>query len=344
MARINRKTAKIDFTSAGQLRIPFEEFESEGERPYPGYIPGEISSVAGRRSLTLGREGAMEDNPAQRIFNYISFGSGSSGNSCYIGTRRGGFLVDAGVKADFVELTLKSNGIKMSDVKGILLTHDHADHVKYAYTLLRANKHMRLFCTNRVLNGLLRRHGISRRIKDYHNPIFKEIPFNIGDIEVTAFDVPHDGTDNMGFSLNYDNRNFVIATDLGEVSGRAWHYMSQADYLVIEANYDLQMLINGPYPEYLKARIRTSHGHLDNTDTAAFLASVASERLKYVFLCHISKDNNTPYKALAAVREALMGKGFRIGSGNETLADKECDIQLMALPRYEATRRFVFRP
>ena len=314
------------------MTIPFEEFAEESRSKI------QSDSFFSRRSMS------PADNPSTRVINYISFGSGSSGNCCYVGTRQGGILVDAGVKDEQVVSQLKANGVRMENVKGILLTHDHSDHVKYAYALLRGNKHMRLFCTNRVLNGLLRRHGVSKRIKDYHVPVFKEIPFSLAEMEITAFDVPHDGTDNMGFSINYDNRNFVIATDLGAVTDRAHHYMSRATYLVIEANYDLRMLLNGPYPEYLKARIRTDHGHLDNTDTARFLQEIYSRDLKYVFLCHLSKDNNTPGKALRAVREALEAKGVRIGSGEESLTDRAADLQLVALPRFDATRWYVFRP
>ena len=301
------------------MTIPSEEFAEESRSKI------QSDSFFSRRSMS------PADNPSTRVINYISFGSGSSGNCCYVGTRQGGILVDAGVKDEQVVSQLKANGVRMENVKGILLTHDHSDH-------------MRLLCTNRVLNGLLRRHGVSKRIKDYHVPIFKEIPFSLAEMEITAFDVPHDGTDNMGFSINYDNRNFVIATDLGAVTDRAHHYMSRATYLVIEANYDLRMLLNGPYPEYLKARIRTDHGHLDNTDTARFLQEIYSRDLKYVFLCHLSKDNNTPGKALRAVREALEAKGVRIGSGEESLTDRAADLQLVALPRFDATRWYVFRP
>lgn len=318
---------RIQFVN--QLEIPFEEFAT----------PPQF-----RAGIDAARGSQPADNPASRVFNYMSFGSGSSGNCSYIGTRESGFLVDAGVKADYVEAQLRAAGLRMDKVKGILLTHDHSDHVKYAYTLLRANKHMRLFCTNRVLNGLLRRHGISKRIKDYHVPVFKEIPFRIDQVEITAFEVPHDGTDNMGFSINYDNRNFVIATDLGAVTERARHYMSRANYLVIESNYDLTMLRNGSYPEYLKARIITERGHLDNEDTAAFLREIAGKHLKYVFLCHLSQDNNTPQIALRTARAALESLGLRVGSAQETISDREADIQLMVLPRFEATRRFVLRP
>ncbi len=279
---------------------------------------------------------------AERLY-YISLGSGSSGNSCYIGTDREGIVVDAGVRADKIEEMLEVNGVPMSRVKALLLTHDHSDHVRYSYNLLRNNRHISLYCTPRVLNGLLRRHSISRRIKEYHTPVFKEIPFSIGEFDITAFEVPHDGSDNMGFSIEFHGRRFVLATDLGAVTERARHYMSRANYLVIEANYDSDMLSTGPYPEYLKARIRTANGHLDNSDTARFLQEIINPELRYIFLCHLSKDNNTPAKALKAVRNALESKGVTVGTASETIADRKADVQLMALPRFDATHCFVFR-
>ncbi len=276
-----------------------------------------------------------------RIY-YISFGSGSSGNASYIGNASGGIIIDAGIRAEKIEECLRSNGIPMSRVKGLLLTHDHSDHVRYAYTLLRQNRHLHLFCSNRVLNGVLRRHSISKRIKEYHRPIFKEIPFTIAGMEVTAFDVPHDGTDNMGFSISYAGRNFVIATDLGEVAGRALHYISQSNYLVIESNYDAKMLRDGPYPEYLKARIATDHGHMDNADTARLLARIISPALRNIFLCHLSEDNNTPELALHTTKAALEQTGITVGDCSMSLADRQADVSLMPLPRFDATRLFVF--
>lgn len=324
---------KITFDS--QIPLPFDEWDDV------------VESRPARRSVYAAAEipqPKKTDVPASgRLLYYLSMGSGSSGNSCYVGTSEGGVIIDAGVKADFIESTLKSNGIDMKKVAGILLTHDHSDHVHYVYTLLRAHKHLRLFCTNRVLSGILRRHSISKRIKEYHTPIFKEIPFKLGALEITAFDVPHDGSDNMGFSIEYDDRRFVLATDLGEVTERARHYMGKANYLVIEANYDLKMLLAGKYPDYLKARIQTSQGHLDNMQTAAFLKEIVTPQLSHIFLCHLSQDNNTPQKALSAVRDSLIGAGLKVGNAEGTIEDRASDVQLMALPRFEPTRLFVFR-
>ncbi|MCM1153342.1 MAG: MBL fold metallo-hydrolase [Muribaculum sp.] len=319
------KRPKINFSEpdAFQLSIPFDEVAEEPTKVAPA-------------------TDTAADGKDRRLF-YLSLASGSSGNSCYVGTSLGGVIIDAGIRTDNIELKLKSNGIDIRKVRGLLLTHDHTDHVKYAYNLLRNHKHIKLFCTPRVLNGLLRRHSISKRIKEYHVPIFKEIPFKVGDFEITAFDVPHDASDSMGFSIEFDSRRFVLATDLGSVQDRAHFYMSRANYLVIEANYDLMMLLNGPYPEYLKARIRTDNGHLDNSDTAEFLKKIASEELKYVFLCHLSKENNLPNEAVKMVREALESVGKKVGDCSGSLATRDADIQLMALPREQCSPLFVFR-
>lgn len=304
-----------------QPELPFEEWDN----------PYDVASESG----------ASYSSP--RPIYFCSFGSGSSGNACYVGSREGGLIVDVGIRAEDLERGLDSNGIDMKHVKGVLLTHDHADHVKYVYSLLRNHRHLKLFCTNRVLNGILRKHSISKRIKEYHIPIFKEIPFKVLDFEITAFDVPHDGSDNMGFSIEYDTRRFVIATDLGEVTDRARYYMSRASYLMIEANYDAQMLRMGRYPEYLKARIASGSGHLDNCQTAAFLKEIINPSLNHIFLCHLSKDNNTPQIALRTVREALESKGKKVGGAMETFEDQKADVQLAALPRFDMTRWFVFR-
>ena len=326
---------KITFD--GLARLPFEEWEEEGQ-----LAPGKKRQEGKRQEPSL--PGGDAAPAGGNLLYYFSMGSGSSGNSCYIGTSEGGIIIDAGVRADEIEKMLKANGVSMSHVKGVLLTHDHNDHVKYVYTLVRNNRHMKVFCTNRVLQGLLRRHPISKRIKEYHTPIFKEIPFPVAGMEITAFEVPHDGSDNMGFSIEYDNRRFVLATDMGRILSRARHYISGANYLVIESNYDRRMLLTGRYPEFLKARIQTETGHMDNEHTALFLREmVGMGKLEHIFLCHLSKDNNTPEKALTTVRKALEEAGITVGAGMETIEDRKAQVQLTALPRYGATRLFVFR-
>ncbi len=275
---------------------------------------------------------------------FMSFGSGSSGNCSYIGSRNGGLLIDAGVDVDKIIDGLKANGLTLDDVKGVCLTHDHSDHVRYVYSLVRKYPHIGVYCTPKTLSGILRRHSISRRLKDYHRPIYKEFAFQIGDFELTAFEVSHDGTDNSGYFITHGDHTFAIATDLGCITPRVEYYMRQARYIVIESNYDKEMLDHGPYPMHLKARIAADGGHLDNRVAGEFLAGILSPHLTNVFLCHLSQDNNLPGKALAAVGDALRRAGVdSIGDGSETLEMKDRRIQLVALPRFDASRLYTLR-
>ena len=318
-----------------QLTIDFNDWVYDDKERREATSPTTIDT----RIIALRQSMAQAPSPLV----YISFGCGSSGNCCYLGTRNAGILIDAGILTETVVDTLKENGIKMENIVGICLTHDHGDHVKYAYNIVRKHKHMKVYCPNRVVTGMHRKHNISKRIKDYHSPIFKEIPFKLGDFEITAFDVHHDGDDNMGVFVRHGVKNFVVATDLGAISERARHYISQAHYLMIEANYDKEMLIKGTYPDYLKRRIQTDRGHMDNVETAAFLSEIYTPQLKYIFLCHLSNDNNTPEIALNTISKALKDRGLTIGTAQETIEDRKADVQLMALPRLEPTRWFVFK-
>ncbi len=292
-----------------------------------------ISSDSGE---TVSIEPLPVGPPISRL-KFISFGSGSSGNCAYLGTGDSGILIDAGIDPTKVTAALLRAGIDMSSVGGILLTHDHGDHIRYAYTFMRRNRHLRLYCTPKTLNGLLRRHNVSRRIKDYHQPIFKEFPFHLGKFVITPFEVSHDGSDNVGFFIQAGQHRFVVATDMGVISPRADYYMRLAHHLMIEANYDLNMLINGTYPEYLQARILSDTGHMDNKATAAYLADIVTPKLQNIFLCHLSHDNNTPEVALSTITDALKAKGKTIGDFSGNIDIRLADLQVMTLPRFDTT-------
>ncbi|MBD5213298.1 MAG: MBL fold metallo-hydrolase [Bacteroidales bacterium] len=274
---------------------------------------------------------------------FISFGSGSSGNSAYIGTRDEGLLIDAGVDQKFVKDELMRNGISPSALRGIIVTHDHGDHVRYAYGMLRQLRTCGLYCTPRTLNGILRRHSVSRRLKDFHHAIYKEIPFQLAGFEITPFEVDHDGTDNVGYHITRPGFNFTIATDLGRIGERADFYLRRAEYIMIESNYDLDMLRRGTYPEYLKARIIGATGHLDNAVTAAYLASIYRPELKYVMLCHLSHDNNTPDVAVNTITESLAAIGVTVGDGSNSPLSLKAQLQVRPLPRFDSTGLITFR-
>jgi len=330
--RYNRRTTR----PIEDLPSLFEAGADGGEAPF--------SVQAGSPAATRTDPGddlrlADEYSRPRRRLRFMSFGSGSSGNCAYIGTGDCGLLIDAGVDNNFVTERLLRNGIDISTVRGIVLTHDHADHVRFAYSLLRRNRQMRLYATPRTLEGLLRRHNISRRIKDYHAPVYKEHDYMFDDIRVTPFETSHDGTDNVGYAITLAETTFVVATDMGVITERADHYMRRACALMIESNYDSAMLAAGRYPEYLKNRIRSAIGHMDNDVTAAYLRDIHTPALKHVFLCHLSHDNNTPDIALAAVRGALLERGVCLVASPVDIADGS--LYLTALPRYDTSDLYV---
>lgn len=347
MARKRRNPVHLD-----DLPGLFDSFEIDMTRPD---MAGDLIARHRAQAATLDDDREADDaaadfllapttvSPTDRLM-FISFGSGSSGNCAYLGNGKEGILIDAGVDPDTVKAGMRDNGIDFKGVRGILITHDHSDHVRFAYKLLRKQNHMLMYATPRTLSGMLRRHSISSRIKDYHKPIYKEHPFDIGEMRITPFETSHDGTDNVGFHIAYGSyHTFVVMTDTGHITERGDFYIRQAHYLMIESNYDARMLADGEYPEYLKARIASDHGHMDNAHTASYLASVAPEGISHVFLCHLSHDNNTPELALSAARKALETVGLTVGDASGSLDTRHADVQLTALPRFDTSPLYVFR-
>lgn len=304
---------------------------------------------------------ASSDTPIKPVgkgLRFISFGSGSSGNCAYVGTPRGGILIDAGIREpvkyhrkkknperqdvltlDQAFAVLAHNGVSRDMVKGVLLTHAHQDHMRCLYPAVSQCR-CSVYCTMSVMSELLQRCRISRRITDFHVPIFKEIPFRIMDMEITAFETKHD-VKSVGFNIEYEGERFVVATDTGIITERAAYYMSRANYLMIESNYDKDMLINGTYPNMLKDRVMGEKGHLDNKVASQFVADNYHDDLRYVFLCHLSKDNNTEEIALNTMRQALEAKGLSVGDGSNSADQNTRDIQICALPRYNASGFYI---
>ena len=167
---------------------------------------------------------------------FLSLSSGSSGNCYYLGTDTYGILIDAGISARQIKKSLAANGIAFESIVAVCITHDHADHIRGAgYVGEKCG--IPVYTTQTILNGMNRCYAMTQKIYSVGRPILKETPFMIRDFTVTAFEVPHDGTDNVGYRVEVGGRCFVFATDLGYIPDSVAAYLQQAHCLVLEANY-----------------------------------------------------------------------------------------------------------
>ncbi len=243
---------------------------------------------------------------------FLSLASGSSGNCYYLGTENYGILIDAGISARQIKKFLAANSIAFESIVAVCITHDHADHIKGAgYVGERCG--IPVYTTQTILNGMNQCYRMTEKIYSAGRPILKDTPFKIRDFEITAFEVPHDGSDNVGYFIKCGDKRFVFATDLGHIPAHADCYIRQAQYLIIEANYDTEMLQHGSYPYYLKKRIVSRNGHMCNTDTAEYLATHYHPDMEYIFLCHLSKENNHPELAYKTIEQRMLQAGIAVG-------------------------------
>ncbi|MGM9695072.1 MAG: MBL fold metallo-hydrolase [Alloprevotella sp.] len=242
---------------------------------------------------------------------YISFGSGSSGNSAYLIHENCGILLDAGLSFRTTKRFFSNYGLTLSCLQAILLTHDHTDHSKSVGAISEAFR-VPVFATAAVHNSVAVNHHIWKKVPAEQRREFEKGDcFEIGPFRITVIHVPHDSADNNGFCIEADDKCVVLLTDIGHFTDEMAPFIARASHLIVEANYDPEMLRQGPYPARLKHRITSPTGHSANAETAEFLALHASPSLlRHVWLCHLSAENNRPELARRVVTESLTAKGF----------------------------------
>ena len=208
------------------------------------------------------------------------FASGSSGNCLLLSSGASHILIDAGISMRRISAGLTRAGISWRDIGGVLITHEHSDHISGLKTLIK-----------RIV------------------PVGDAFP--LGGFRVTAFHTPHDTDESVGYRVQGD-AVFALATDMGQVTEEVRCGLLGADTVLIEANHDPDMLRLGPYPAYLKLRILSEHGHLSNPDCALLARDLAENGTRCIVLGHISKENNRPELALQTVRSALSSSAVEI--------------------------------
>ena len=226
------------------------------------------------------------------MFKFMSFGSGSSGNCYLLLTEGDGLLIDVGIGVRSLKRYFSDYGLNIERVHHVLITHDHAS----------------------VHHGIVSNYCVRRKILPV-DTMYLEVGSTclLGDFSVTCFSVPHDSAGNVGYMIGYEGVHFCLITDAGHVTDEMRLFISKANYLVIEANHDEEMLRRGTYPEYLKTRVGGAEGHLSNRDCAIALAENASPCLRHVWLCHLSEENNHPELARKTVEMVLRDHGLVVG-------------------------------
>ena len=243
-------------------------------------------------------------------FKVCSLFSGSSGNSIYIGTDRTHILVDAGVSMKNIVAGLSQINVDSRDLKGILVTHEHSDHITSVGAISR-KFNVPIYANESTWQAMESKLGridaVNRRV------FYNDMDFYIQDINVQPYQIPHDAADPVGFSFFYKNKKISITTDLGHTNKKIIKNVMDSDLVILEANHDENMLKAGPYPGYLKKRILGRKGHLSNEDTGRALLEIIKGKVTHVLLAHLSKENNYPQLAYQTVVDILKDNGVQAG-------------------------------
>ncbi len=243
-----------------------------------------------------------------------SIASGSSGNCIYVAHASTHLLVDAGISGKRIEEGLLQIGVNPKELSGILVTHEHLDHVQGIGVLARKYG-IPIYSTVETFCAIKKGKNSIGKIDDIlFQQIYSEQTWKIGEITITPFSVSHDAANPVAYVLEAEGKKIGMVTDLGKYTQKTIDYLEKADILYIESNHDENMLMVGGYPYYLKQRIMGDLGHLSNDMTAELLCRLYHKKLQYVILAHLSEKNNYPELAYETVRAELLLK-----VGNEAI-------------------------
>ncbi len=235
--------------------------------------------------------------------------SGSSGNSMVVSAGGASLLIDAGVSCRAILAALQQREIELSTLQGILVTHEHIDHIKGLKVLLK-KLHLPVYASAGTLNSLYQNELVPA---DARLCVIAQ-PTEIAGMEVQPFATPHDASGPLGFAITTaEGERLGIATDLGHITDEVDAALCGCGTVVLEANYDDYSLRSGPYPYYLKQRISSDFGHLSNHASAEQCLRLVKKGARQIILCHLSQENNTPGMASDAIIGYLQKNGCVLG-------------------------------
>ena len=255
------------------------------------------------------------------MFNFTSLYSGSSGNCLLIQSNNTNILVDAGVSQQKISAALASFSLTFENIDAIVVTHEHADHISSVGSISKRYD-IPVYINSETLSAVPVQKD---KIKDSNKRIF--VPgklFQINDISVKGFSIPHDAANPCGFNFYHRDKKLTIATDIGHMNNRLINELKDSSFVLIEANYDPDILKYSRYPYQLKQRILGDYGHLSNETTGKTLAELTTKHsLKSAMLGHLSKENNFPELALKTVSDELKKKNITSKDLSITVASRD---------------------
>ncbi len=236
--------------------------------------------------------------------------SGSTGNATYVETEEHSFLIDAGFSGKQMEGLFSQIDRKMENLSGILVTHEHSDHIKGIGVLARKYK-LPVYANEKTWKAM---DGLVGEIPVEQKFVFgMETVKSFGALQIESFGVSHDAAEPMFYVFHHTDKKLVLITDTGYVSDRVKGIISNADTYVFESNHDVQMLRMGRYPWNIKRRILSDVGHVSNEDAALAMSEVAGDKTKGFYLAHLSLDNNMKDLARMSVTQTLESRGIIVG-------------------------------
>ncbi len=235
--------------------------------------------------------------------------SGSSGNCIYVGSDKTHLLIDVGVSMKKVVAALQEIDVKPEELNGILITHEHSDHIAGLGVFLRKYG-IPVYGTDKTLEAVSQYKNIGKIDMSLFHGFDPEQSFQLNDLWVKPISTWHDAVDSVCYTVSDDNKKISVATDLGDYDAHIVNALSGADAMLIEANHDVRMLEVGPYPYYLKQRILGKRGHLSNERGGQLIRELLNDHVKGIYLGHLSKENNYPELAFEAVKNELFGNPY----------------------------------
>lgn len=259
-----------------------------------------------------------------------SIASGSSGNCIYVGDNDTHILIDAGVSCKRIEAALKENDLSADNINGILITHEHSDHVAGLGVISR-RYHIPVYATYETIMQIQRYSSLGAIDDSLFRPIFANVDLRIGGLTVHPFSIPHDAANPVAYRISSRDKAVAVATDMGYYDDYIVDNLRGLDAVLLEANHDIRMLETGSYPYMLKKRILGDKGHLSNEASGQLLTRILNDKLKYILLGHLSKENNYEELAYETVRLELAMVSGHAEDIPIKVAKRDCPTEMLLI-------------